>query len=242
MRETIAWIVVGILVALLGVGGYMYYTNSKALKEEKAHVQYWETEGFKTLMDTLDIRYSSYIDKRPVYNITVPEKEILTFKNENPLNRSLIKANDSLYQVVDSLGAVISNLDRKYITLYPDNPKLLSGFFSRDSLRLELLNIDGTITSHLWLTDYERYKYGFKNNTLTTARLPEPPLVKRKFISLLEHDLFTHVGYDFPLQAGYIQGDYYLHWRKVVFAAHLGSTLERHPNLEARIGFGYKPF
>ena len=239
IREVGAWIVVGILILSLGLGAYKYFSDTEALSKEVNKIQYWETEGFKTMVDSIGKTYSKVLDSRPTHIITVPEKIIERFDRESPLNRQLILGKDSLIQVVDSLNKVISKIDTDFLTNYPQNPKLIWGSFSIDTLKFDLLNTDGLISSHLWIADYSRYKYTWSQGSLTTVRLPTK-IPKKKFISLLQHHLYTHIGYEIPLQAGYIQGAYYLSWKNITFATQLGVTLQRTPTLEAKVGLGYK--
>lgn len=242
-KDIAPWVVVGFLLSSL-VGGVIYtIIESQRFNKEVNTKQYWEINGFVTAVDS--IMADKYDDINPInktFSVTVPEKVVERYIGEEaPANRELAILADSLIRVNDSLNTTIAEINQSFITTYPFNPKIIRGLFTSDTLKLDLLNTDGTISSHLWITDYERYKYGWTNGTLTTSRL-ERLKRSKKFVRNLSHNLYTHAGYDFPLQAGYIQGDYYLSWRQITIATHLGVTIEKAPRLQCRVGIGYKPF
>lgn len=237
-REIIAWVVVGIMAMGVFLALYWAWELKVATEAELSHRQYWEAEDFKTLEKKLEVAYSAIQNIK--YPTTVPPKEVWHYQ-DNPLNGHYIRLTDSLALIIDSMGRIAAKIDTQYIIQYPSNPKILKGLFTSDTLRLDMLWPNGNIITSLWETDYEAYRYEWSEGSMTAKRLP-PKNLKVPFGKQLGHDLYGSVNYDFLYQRPTIDIDYFASWRKITIRAHTGVSLDVQPNVEGRVGVGYKIF
>lgn len=141
-----------ILILLIGIAiGYFVHLTWFTLKP-LVETEYKTDTIFKSV-PFVPINYVHMDSVKPHYVIRYAE---------SPINGKLIRQNDSLIIVIDSLSA--ENLEDiyipdNYLLQYPFNPKLIELALSRDSLQVTLLDIDATMASLKYPLYLTKYKY-----------------------------------------------------------------------------------
>jgi hypothetical protein len=137
-------------------------------------------------------------------------------------------------QVIDSLTNTITNISSLFLKLYPTNPKLIYGEFNMDSLRLDILNIDGKIYSERYANNYSKFKYQWQD-----GKLKANP-IKPKFGRNWSHAAYAYLGYDITKATPSLGADYSIKYRKVRLAAESWVTIQNTPQFTARATIGVR--
>lgn len=132
---------------------------------------------------------------------------------------------DSLLQIIDSLHHVIITIDQKYLKLFPNNPKLIAGYFSRDTLKVSLLNIDGQITSYLYGTDYNLYSYQFLNGDFRANSNPKVAHEPMSSINSYNNSFYVSLGYTSINSSILTSLDYQILFKRMKFDASMNISV-----------------
>lgn len=198
--------------------------------------QYWENKDFKPHIINVP---KPYFLKLPPNIITIPPYTIIKYKDYP--NQNQIKCEkDSLIRVIDSLGKLLATINPKYLTQFPTSPKLVGGLFKLDTLKLDLLKIDGKIESYIYQTSYQNYNYLWKDGQIHANPIESITTVPQKTKEKLNQALYINGGYNFLNQKPLISADYYIRYRKFQINVEPKITLEKNPTLELNGKIGYR--
>lgn len=139
-------------------------------------------------------------------------------------------------RVIDSLNRVITTISYQYILLAPNSPKILSGEFSRDKLRLNLLKTQGDIEGKSWPLDYSRYRYVFDSTGLKAIADPLAIPKVPKFTT----GYTLNVGYDFLHRDTRVRMDYSIMHKNFGAYTGIGVQLGTTNQFQTEIGLRIK--
>lgn len=122
-----------------------------------------------------------------------PVKTYYTYLPDTSNRYHLVKVNDSLFNVVDSLNKVVQSIDYTYLTQFPKASKLIAGTFTKDSLTLDLLMTTGKVVRNYYPVNYSLFQYKYQNETLYHENSPSHPT--NKDYPMVQGNIFGGLGY-----------------------------------------------
>ena len=183
----------------------------------------------------VDTIYLSYPGTPPPLNTNVKPKTLIIYSGLVD-SLKLIRINDSLQAVIDSLKGDTVFIKDKFLTLFPQYPKLISMDLKLDSLSLTLLNTDATLKGYIFPLQLSYYQYRWGIEGLSASITP-PKVVSGR--SRLSSELMGYAGYQFfshkPL-VGFLQT---FQVSRISLSGDISLTIENKPNLEFQIIGGY---
>lgn len=164
MKKTIG--ILGLIILGLSYILFVTYSKSKRLSDEL------EISKKKTKV----VYVKKYIDVPKPYEVYLkPDKEIRylpdTTKNKYDSvglsNLDILLFNHKqLLSVSDTL-----RISKLFLRQFPNNSKLISFDLSSDELSLQLLRISGMPVKEVYSVDFNKYKYRYSEERLTTKRV-----------------------------------------------------------------------
>jgi hypothetical protein len=185
-----------------------------------------KTDSVKKAISKVDtfFQYRDAIAQKPdtviLYEITEEQRNSLRVDTTKYL------------KVIDSLNRLIAQISLDYLLLAPNSPKILSGEFSRNKLRLNLLKVQGNIEGHSWPTDYNNYRYVF--DSLGLRAIPDPLAVKKT--PKLAQDSYMTIGYDFFHRDTRVRMNYSLMYRNWGAYSSMGVNLGQRVQVQTELG------
>lgn len=155
---------------------------------EKQVQEYWENPNFKTDSVKVNVDYDKL--PKPVYKNYVPPAIVINYIDSTKTLHTSVVQSGELLKVIDSLKNEITLINDKFLKIAPKNPKLLYGEMSFDSLRLDVLNIDGQIYSNRYHVNYDRFSYQWVDGNIKANP------VFRKTKPTFTKGLYLYGGYD----------------------------------------------
>jgi hypothetical protein len=212
---------------------YIFFVKPHS-KTESNLKEYWENKKFKTDSIKVDVDYTKL--PKPTFKFPVPPAFVFDYTKIPPsVNTThIIVQNDSLLQVIDSLSKEITTISALYLKLYPSNPKLIYGEFSRDSTRLDLLSIDGRIRSNRFAVNYDKFSYQWNDGDFKANP------VKEKLGKYWSHGAYAYAGWDLINSNINLGADYSIKYRKIRLSAESWVSLEKNPQFNARATAGIR--
>jgi len=211
------------------VGLLVYFIFFHVPEQRKQDREYWEHANFKT--DTLNVQVNYDSIPTPIFKYPVPPKLVINYIDSTRTEHIHIDMSDSLIQVTDSLKKEIYRISTQYLKLHPTSPKLIYAQFQRDSLRLDLLNIAGSISSQLFLVDYENFRYQYKDNQFRAEKLSS-----KKF----KQDWYVYGGYDLAQTNFLLSTEYSLYKQRYKLQGFTDLYISNEPRLFLGAKLGYK--
>jgi hypothetical protein len=148
---------------------------------------------------------------------------------------------DSLIWVIDSLTNELSWVSESFITTQPSSSKLLAGYFSKDTLKLDLLTTSGRVNSLFYPVNYQKYSYQYIDDSLRVVPLPKPdkfkaPLDKSQLFKIILYGQYYIPDYEPGLGI-----DYRFSIKRFEASALMGTNFSvttgyPHPFLIGRVG------
>jgi hypothetical protein len=138
----------------------------------------------------VDVDYSKL--PTPTYENVVPPVSVIEYKAPAISNKISVNLDDSLIHVIDSLKNHIYTINALYLKLYPEAPKLIYGEFQKDSLKFDILTTAGTINRVQVATNFDRFKYQYRDNVFRADEIKQSPSKKG-----LHGNLYGFTGYEF---------------------------------------------
>lgn len=214
---------------LLGIG---IYTYQKGIKKEEslANDQYFQKKDFKP--DTIRLKVPYAVPKP--YGIYVPPK--IVYLHDILLTPGITIKCDSLISVIDSLHGMITKINPTFLKFKSEREKLIAGYFSKDTLKLDLLKVDGNLVSTLYMVDYNRYRYLITEGSLSTIAIPYHEKTK------VHSNLYLTAGYQALQKYAITSLDYRLQVSRVIFEAEAKSSIQEIPHFELNAKIGYQLF
>jgi hypothetical protein len=209
----------------------MLYMDRKT--QDEVAREYWENPNFKTDSVKAYIDYNKM--PKPIYKNYVPPKIVIQYIDSTKTYDNVsIVMNDSLVNIIDSLTMQITKISIDYFKRFPNEPKLIYAEFARDSLRLDLLGIDGTLRQNTFGTNYDRFTYQLRDGEFRAEELS-----KKRDVKLLS-SLYVNAGYDFKLAHPIIGVDYSVYMGRFRLRANSAFTLSSDTQLLFNADLGYK--
>jgi len=206
----------------------------KDCKNEKGD-PYWKDPNFKT--DTIKVD-KPYAVKGDSFPYKVPPLIIIKYEKDTSNKNSIKCINDSLIKVIDSLGNQLSQINKSFLTQFPNSYKLIGGFFSLDTLKLDLLDVTGNISTQFYPVDYQNYDYQWYNDKMRAREISyisSSGQSKQKQFSL-----YGNVGYGLlskkPMLS--MSGDYSI--KRFKLSAEPSISIQQNPELNVDLKLGYK--
>ncbi len=207
----------------------------------KVPIGYWQAKGFR--VDTVFVP-KPYKVKGDSFPYLVYPKIVKVYPPDpffQGLNSPTISCKeDSLIEVINKLNKHITLINQKFLTQFTMDSKLVYGLFNRDTVRLDILKIDGNLQTNIYPTDYGNFKYEFKDDQLRADTLlaREKPRVKPKIIS----ELYGSAGYEIFSKNPTASFDYYLRYRKLQLDLEPTLLIRANPALlfQAKLGIKLK--
>jgi hypothetical protein len=228
-KDNIILIIMGIILILLV---YIIVVqpddNTTELKE------YWENKDFKSDSTTVYVDYSRL--PKPEYKNYVPPAVVINYVDSTKtFDNTYLSLNDSLLLVIDSLEQEVRQAySLIFLKSYPNAPKFLYGEFNRDSIRLDLLRPDGSITKNSFGINYDRFIYQWTESGELRAKS-----VKGNRNSKFSHSLYGYGGYEFLIKNLVVGVDYSIYLQRYRFQGRSYLIISNEPELFAEITLGY---
>lgn len=150
-----------ILALFVGLAGFAYYfyTNNQSLKRE--------LDILNNLPDTV------YVDKpykvKPEYKLPeVPRLVTIWFTDTVEVEKVTLKHDTLVLTIKDSPDL---EFNTKFLTSYPENPKLIQSLISKDRLSLVLLNTTGITSQEDYVLNLDKYSYNYTSNGLSKKKI-----------------------------------------------------------------------
>lgn len=215
------------LILIVGIIAFLIWFYFDRKDQDKVTQEYWENPNFKTDSIKVDVDYTKL--PTPVYKNYVPPKIVVEYTP--PDIHTSISLNDSLITVIDSLKKELYTINALYLKLYPTASKLIYGEFNRDSIRLDLLGINGEVTTNYWGTNYQRFTYQYRDGQLRAESVPA--LDERKYFT----EVYGYAGYS--LGGPTLGADAALYKAKWRLGANAFMTIRQQPtfNLQGTVGY-----
>lgn len=211
----------------------LYILFYKHGKTEEALKEYWENKNFKTDSVTVHVDYTKL--PKPIYKFTVPPAVSFDYtKIPASVYSTKITMDDSLLRVIDTLKKQMTVINQNYLKIEPTKPKLLYGEFKPDSLRLDLLGIDGKIRSNRYGVNYQRFRYQWVDGELKAD--PIKGIKLKPFTTAL----YAYTGYDLTNSSALLGTDYSLYYRRIRVSADSWVTIKQQPDFYLRGTIGLK--
>ena len=167
---------------------------------------------------------------------TAPPKTIIKWKEPDLSNIDLQKLPDSLLVIIGELRDSIRIADN-YIKYLPKNPKLIDINLTKDTLGLNLLNIDGRVTSYIYPIYLERFNYKWLEGDLKyTSTTHKTTKVKENRFN----NLFVNGGYEFRSKSPEVSLEYYINMGRFKLEANTGFPINNNNNIRADLKLGYR--
>ncbi len=199
-------------------------------------LEYWQDPTFKT--DTIYLKVP-YEVKGDSFAYKVPPKVIIRYL-PLPDNGNKVKCStDSLLGIIDSMGKEIQKVNKKFLTNFPKAEKLIYGYFKSDSLKLDLLSTQGVMETKIYLTNYNKFKYEYKDNQLRADTL-KTKVDPKKSENKLSQSLYGSGGYEIVGKTPTISLDYYLKYKMFQVAAEPQLLIMKNPELMINLKLGYR--
>lgn len=162
MKDTLKTFI-GFLLAIITIFLMLWAFWTTFLKSDVKQIidEYWEHKDFKTDTIHFSLEYGDII--LPPYPEYVPPKVVIEYL-PSQIKGIKLEVYDSLILVIDSLKQITTKIDPSFLKLYPNSSKLIYSNFTEDSLRLDLLTIDGQIRTENYLVNYDRFNYQYRDN------------------------------------------------------------------------------
>lgn len=192
--------------------------------------QYWQNPNFKTDTVYLSRPFELKKDSFPNY---VPPKTVVTYTAPNVTFYLNI---DSLIQVISKDHMDTTKIDSSYLTQFPTNPKLVYGYFVKDTLKLSLLKTDGEIYTEDYLVDYGKFRYEYFNNKLRAIEKPTAKLPSIKS----DMGYYLYGGYDLINSSILVKPRVSGNMGRVYLELETPVTLNTRVSLGATLSAGYR--
>lgn len=202
----------------------------------KPTTQYWENPNFKT--ETVYVG-KPYPVKGDSFPYKVPPIVVIKWK-DRIIPGHINCIDDSLILVIDSMGRELSKVDKQFLLQFPGSPKLVGGLFKLDTMKLDLLNTGGSISSQVYPVDYTRFEYEWYNNSIRAKELPQKPNNNSGADKKLNHSFYVQAGYSILSKVPIISSDYYLRYKRLQLDLEPRVTIEKNPTLELNAKLGIR--
>jgi hypothetical protein len=216
--------------------GLIYLIFIKPSESEEL-AEYFKDKAYVTDTIRVPVPYSvprdSFIYKVPPHTVFTYEASIPEWYFNN-LRDSLIR----LYKITVKGDTVIKEIKPDFITLYPEASKLIYAEFHRDSIKMDLLKVDGKIYTNFYPLNYNRYSYQWMDNSLRAEEVKKLPMnssSKRFLVSS-----FVYGGYDFMMSNPIIGIDGAIYKNRYRMGANVNLGIDKTPYLQPTITIGYK--
>lgn len=161
-----------------------------------------------------------------------PPKTIIKWKEPDLKYVTIDKVPDSILVIIDSLKYRLAIHDN-YIKMFPKNPKLIDLSLTKDTLGLNLLNVDGRVTSYIYPIYLDRFDYKWLEGNLKYTRT-STKTIKQKNNNF--KNLYFNTGYDIVRETPEIGVEYFFNINRFKFEASTGIQL-KDVNAEVKIGY-----
>lgn len=178
------WLIIGLFIIIAGMIALNFHLYQKISKPYE-EAEYWKKEAFKPDTVKSNNTYRETLRIINKYPDSVPPQQVIVYANEN--NEAQLKFQEKVLLVLDSLKQTRTQISHEFITNFPTNPKLLQGGFSKDSVNLVLLGIDGITRKEKYPVNFEKYLYsydqfGMRAMERPTSLLPNTRTQKQKSV------------------------------------------------------------
>lgn len=224
-----------LMVLNFALGIYVGYKNIKTIIPNKPF-DYWSSE-YKTTIDSLKSKLSEKpIDTLGFKNIK-PQIQIVYLPEIGKKPQNVKCSTDSLTLIMDSLKNEILKIPLSFLTTYQNNPKLVSGFFRKDSLELSLFYPNGSSLTNKYPMDYDNYNYLWFENNLKAQKLDKKP--EKLNVSNTFYEIYVNSGILTYPSSYFLNADYEFHYKK--FKIETTASYLITPNIPTlSLGIGYK--
>jgi hypothetical protein len=230
------WAVLFLLLVLsFSLGMYVEYKNIKYPKPY-VPIDYW-SKDYKTTIDSLKQKLSEKpIDTSGFRNIK-PQIQYVYLPEKGKKPQEVNCTSDSLTLIMDSLKNEILKIPLSFLTTYQNNPKLVSGFFKKDSLELSLFYPNGSSITNKYPMDYDNYNYLWFENNLKANKLDKKP--EKSNVSNTFYEIYVNSGILTYPSSYFLNADYEFHYKK--FKIETTASYLITPNIPTlSLGIGYK--
>jgi hypothetical protein len=178
-------LITAIIVSALFIGAYIAYDVFVRNPREAKENAYWRDKSFKP--DTTIIEKFTNTVRG---NEAVPPATVNYYSTtDDSKNARILQLLDSALKVIDTLTKRDFTIKKEYITQYPTSNKLIRGKFTKDSLQLDLLGIDGKLKTEYYPADYSHFDYYYQNNSLRASeRITRTTQIKSKRAPIFRYD------------------------------------------------------
>lgn len=224
--------IVGIIIAILLIavlindctGGDVIPKTPKVVYDYKTDTVYVD-RGYET-------RYKEIAKELEKWK-TAPPKTIIKWKEPDLEDIIIEKVPDSIWVILKDQQERIAIQDN-YIKLLPKNPKLVDISLTMDTLGLNLLNIDGRVSSYTYPIYLDTYDYKWLEGSLKYTRTSTKT---SKTNNNNFKNLYFNAGYDINTKSPLIDVEYYLNIGRFKVEANTGLQIN---DVNAKVKLGYR--
>ncbi len=161
-----------------------------------------------------------------------PPKTVVRWKQPDLEYVTITKVPDSILVELTNLKERIAIADN-YIKFLPKNPKLVDLSLTKDTLGLNLLNVDGRVTSYIYPIYLDTYKYKWLEGNLNYTRT-STKTNKQKNNNF--NNLYLNGGYDFFKESPKLEIEYFMTLGRFKIEANTGFQI-KDVNAEVKLGY-----
>lgn len=224
-----------LIISSLALVIYSFFRLNKQFTYDERPKEYWESGNYRP--DTIIFKPYINIPQQQLPNY-VPPKVVINYTPAE--NGNFINFTDSVLRVLDSMGKSIANIDPNYLKQYPLSPKILKGFFDSDSLSLDLLNIDGKISTLGYTVNYDRFEYQFLNGQLSAKEVMKPKINSKP--QSFSGGLYLNAGYSWLDKNPNIGINHQFNFKRLQLSNEALLFINQNPKLYLTTKAGYKIF
>lgn len=214
---------------LLGTSISYLYNNPKSVKTK----EYWENNNFKP--DTVFISKPYKLPKLRNHQY-IPPKEVIIYLHDTIDPFKIELHGDSLLSIIDTTTDSTTLIDKAFLTEFRNNPKLIRGYFTIDTITLDLLKTNGEAYTETFLTNYSRFNYHFYEEGMYTTEVPK----KSTSNKLLKTSLYLFAGYEPLTKKPLITTDGFLGIKKLTLGISPTIFISSQPTLQIQLKAGYQ--
>lgn len=220
------------LVAVAAVAFLLFLAYHKKPLIDGKDINYWY--NYKTKVDTVYFSITKLRVDTVYSKIIKPKIQVIYIDTSKPKVQGIWCNIDSMVLVIDSLQEKLVKIPIKFLAQYPENPKLISGYFSKDSLNLSFLHPNGLGSKNVYEVNYNQYRYYWSDNNLRAEKING-----KKESKNIRNELWSHLGINSYTSSIFLDVDYRFSYKKIEINTR--GTYLINPNLPfVSLGLGYK--
>lgn len=227
----------GFLLAALIVILLMIRNCNSDREIKPSLADYFKNPNHQTIVYVDSSKYN--LPKVPDLAINIPPKVIIRYIDTSKASNNELYVDTSKFvYVIDSLGQLLAKYHSDFLESYVSSSKLLGGYFTKDTLALDLMKSSGDISGKIYLVDYNKYRYYIREDSFYVEELKNSTTQKKRKIPIT-HGAYVNTGYSAFPQGPLASLDYQVNVGRVRLTAEVGTIISNNPSaiVLGKVGF-----